>query len=115
MSEPEKKTSGVKIVIAAMTCLFVGLVVIPDFIRARRTNHANYCINNLQQIDAAKQEWALANGKTNGVVTVNQITNYLYHGILPKCPSGGTYTIGNLAESPICSLGTTVTPPHVLP
>src|ERR1700690_1981906 len=114
MSEP-KKTSGVKIVVAVMACFFVGLVVIPNFTRARRTSDANYCINHLQQIEAAKQEWALANGKTNGVVTLNQITNYLYHGILPKCPSGGTYTIGNLAESPTCSLSNTVTPAHVLP
>jgi ABC-type transport system involved in multi-copper enzyme maturation permease subunit len=91
------------------------LVVFPNFIRARSVSSANPCLNNLRQIDAAKQEWALENGKTNGVVTANQLTNYLYDGIMPKCPSGGEYTIGKIGEPPTCSLGTTVNPPHVLP
>jgi len=42
------------------------------------TNPANACINNLRQIDAAKNEWALENGKSNGViVTENNIKSYI--------------------------------------
>jgi hypothetical protein len=60
----------------------------------------------------------LVNGKTNGVVTENDIKIYIKldaKGNLPKCPSGGTYTIGKIGDKPTCSLGTTVTPAHVLP
>ena len=77
------------------------------------------CIINLRKIDAAKDEWAMNNGKTNGTVcTASDITPYIKldaNGNLPKCPSGGTYTVGKIGEPPTCSLGTTVNPPHVLP
>jgi hypothetical protein len=77
------------------------------------------CINNLRQINAAKDEWALENGKTNGTVcTASDITPYMKldaYRNFPKCPSGGTYTIGKISELPTCSLGTNVNPPHVLP
>ena len=33
----------------------------------------------------------------------------------PSCPSGGTYTIGDMATRPVCSIGTGATPSHVLP
>jgi hypothetical protein len=79
------------------------------------------CINNLRQIDAAINEWALEKGKTNGtVVTENDIKPYLKlgpDGQLPKCPMGGKYIFGKVGNIPqvTCSLGTTVTPAHVLP
>jgi hypothetical protein len=76
----------------------------------------NICISNLRFIDAAKNEWATAHNATNGdTVTANQLTNYLPHAIMPECPSGGIYKIGKIGQNPTCSLGTTVTPAHVLP
>ncbi len=69
------------------------------------------CINNLRQIDGAKNEWALEKGKANGTpVTAADIAPYLQGGALPKCPGGGTYTIGKIGEKPTCSI-----PGHVLP
>ena len=74
----------------------------------------NACINNLRQIDAAKNEWALEKGKTNGSpVTEADLKPYIKldaQGNLPKCPAGGKYTIGRVGESPTCSV-----PGHVLP
>jgi hypothetical protein len=99
------------------------LVVIPNYIGPKRSGpvyKAYSCVNNLRQIDAAKQQWALENGKTNGdiIVTENDIRPYLGRGSegnIPQCPSGGKYTIGKLKEVPTCSLGSNVNPPHVLP
>jgi hypothetical protein len=106
----------------AWAILFIPLmlaIAIPNFVKARTTSQANACINNLRQIDGAKNEWALENNKTNGTpVTVADIKPYIKpdaSGNLPKCPAGGTYTIGVVGEPPTCSLGTTVTPAHVLP
>jgi outer membrane lipoprotein-sorting protein len=74
----------------------------------------NACINNLRQIDAAKNEFALEKGKANGTpVTEADIKPYIKldtNGNLPKCPAGGTYTIGNVGEKPTCSV-----PGHALP
>lgn len=41
------------------------IVVLPNFIRARTIRATNACINNLRQIDAAKQQWALENNKAD--------------------------------------------------
>jgi len=71
----------------------------------------NACINNLRQIDAAKQQWALENKKAaDAVPTVQDLSPYFKDGILPVCPSGGTYTIGIVGEVPTCSV-----PGHALP
>jgi hypothetical protein len=94
-------------------------IAIPNFVKARQTSQMNACINNLRQIDGAKNEWALENNKTNGTpVTEADIKPYIKldaSGNFPKCPAGGTYTIGPVGEPPTCSLSTTVSPAHVLP
>jgi hypothetical protein len=101
----------------AWAILFIPLmlaIAIPNFVKARDTSMQNTCINNLRQIDGAKNEWALENSKTNGTpVTAADIKPYLKldaRGNLPKCPAGGTYTIGKVGEPPTCSV-----PEHKLP
>jgi len=101
-------------------CLvFLALTARLNFIKEPNTSPANACINNMRQIDAAINEWALINGKTKGtVVTVNDIKPYIKlnsKGNVPPCPSGGTYNFGKVGEPVTCSLGTNVVPAHVLP
>lgn len=63
------------------------------------------CINNLRQIDAAKQQWALENEKdTDAVPAAEDLQPYLKDGIFPVCPSGGTYTINAVGYDPGCSI-----------
>ena len=38
-------------------------IAVPNFVKARNTAQKNACINNLRQIEAAKQQWALENKK----------------------------------------------------
>jgi hypothetical protein len=101
----------------AWAILFIPLmlaIAIPNFVKARDISMQNACINNLRQIDGAKNEWALENNKTNGTpVTEADIKPYIKLGAggnLPKCPAGGTYTIGPVGEPPTCSV-----PRHKLP
>lgn len=75
----------------------------------------NTCISNLRQIDAAKNEWALQNNKPVGTILTEQdITDicagYIKVGVVPVCPSGGTYSFNAIGESPTCSI-----PGHALP
>ena len=89
-------------------------IAIPNFVKARNVSMQNACINNLRQIEGAKNAWAFENGKTNGTpVTEADIKPYLKlgaGGIFPKCPAGGTYNIGRVGEPPTCSV-----PEHKLP
>ena len=72
---------------------------------------ANACINNLRLLDGAKQQWALENRKTAEATPVAQeILPYIKDGAIPKCPSGGVYTLNAVQAHPACS-----TQGHALP
>ena len=52
----------------------LSAIAIPNFVKARATSQQNACINNLRQIDAAKQQWALEKGKqATDVPTVGRL------------------------------------------
>ena len=87
-------------------------IAIPNFVKARDMAQMNLCINNLRQIDAAKNEWALENSKTtNNVPTAQELNPYIKGGFAAlHCPAGGTYAIGPLSQQPACSI-----PMHTLP
>ncbi|MHB8520165.1 MAG: hypothetical protein ACYDH9_05355 [Limisphaerales bacterium] len=66
----------------------------------------NACINNLRQIDGAKQQWALENKKlASSSVPPEDIAPYLKGNLVPACPAGGTYTLNIVGIVPTCSLG----------
>jgi hypothetical protein len=96
------------------------LLVRPHFIKARNTSAAYACINQLGQIDAAANEFALEHKLTNGtpINFPSDLTPFITldsAGRIPKCPQGGTYSIKRVGDTPTCSLGTNVIPAHVLP
>ena len=131
MSEIKKKSFGLREIFVLVCFLgILAFIAIPNFVSDGRNSpggRSNACINNLREIDAAKNEWALEhNAKSNDVVTINDIRPYIERernnpfikldakGNLPKCPSGGIYTIGKVGDPPTCSLSNTVAPAHIL-
>ena len=123
MSGPKNKTSGVRVVKWVALCLFIGLLVaaaIPKFIQNYQLALRNACVNQLGQIDAAANQFALDHKLTNGspINFPNDLTPYIMltkDGKIPACPGGGIYSIKKVGDTPTCALGTTVTPAHVLP
>ncbi|MGH7992987.1 MAG: prepilin-type cleavage/methylation domain-containing protein [Limisphaerales bacterium] len=113
------KQGSEKLIVAAALAVFLivaGAMVLPAFIRARTTSSQNACINNLRQIDGAKQQWALEKSKTaNDIPSWADVQPYLGRGPqgeIPRCPQGGTYILGKVGELPRCSIGG---PNHSLP
>jgi hypothetical protein len=90
------------------TVALVGLmasIAIPDFVKARATAQENACINNLRQIQAAKNEWALEKNKDGGdVPTESDLTPYFKDGKFPVCPAGGTYSINDVTNDVTCTV-----------
>ena len=71
----------------------------------RVENQVNVCINNLRQIDSAKQQWALENKKgVDAIPTAQEILPYLKDQIFPVCPSGRAYAINAVGLVPTCSI-----------
>jgi hypothetical protein len=80
-------------------------IAIPNFVKARDTSMRNACINNLRQIDAAKNQWALENHKqATDTPTESDLLPYFKNHQFPKCPAGGIYTIGQDSDLPACSI-----------
>jgi len=110
----------VEIMIVVAIIGLLAAIAIPNFVKARATSQANACINNLRQIDAAANQWALELKQTTGA-SINfpgDLTPYIKMNAgssIPACPAGGTYADTAVGNTPTCSLGTTVTPSHVLP
>ena len=112
----------VEIMIVVAIIGLLAAIAIPNFVKARATSQANACINNLRQIDAAANEFALEARKATGA-SLNYPTDLTPYiklnsaNSIPGCPAGGTYTESTIGATgyPKCSLGTTVTPSHVLP
>jgi len=85
--------AGAVIIIALM---LVAVISIPNFVVSRATSPASSVINNLRQIDAAKQEWALEHKKSgNDIPTSSDLTPYL-KGVKPVM--GETYVLGKVSE-----------------
>ncbi len=79
----------------------------------RRPSLQNRCINNLRQIEGAKQQWALEKEKpTNATPTINDLVEYLWRGTPTleevqtkmRCPSRGKLTIKQVWLAPTCSV-----------
>jgi len=124
MSEPEKKSSlGAKFIFGVVIICLIGFFVwlsVRNSICNEWPSSAYSCINVLRQIDAAAQEFALERSKTNGeaINYPDDLTPYIKlnsAGKIPPCPQGGIYSIKKVGDVPTCSLGTTITPAHVLP
>jgi prepilin-type N-terminal cleavage/methylation domain-containing protein len=110
----------VEIMIVVAIIGLLAAIAIPNFVRARATSQANACINNLRQIDAAANQFALENHLTTGnaINFPTDLTPYIRlnsNGDIPPCPASGSYTDAAVGNTPTCSLSTTVTPAHVLP
>lgn len=88
-----------------MIPLFMA-IAIPNFVKARSQAQTNACVNNLRQLDGARDQWAIEMKKREGEpVNASDLDPYLKNGTAGlKCPAGGSYTFSPLGEVPTCSV-----------
>ena len=110
----------VEILIVVAIIGLLAAIAIPSFMHARAKSQATACINNLRQIESAVQELALEKGKHLGDVVnyPDDIAPYIKlnsASSIPSYPAGGIYNLQTVGAIPqaLCSLSTTVDPPHI--
>ena len=105
----------VEIMIVVAIIGLLAAIAIPSFIKARTTSQQNACINNLRQIDGAKEQWAMAENQPGTATPVaTDIDPYIKNGTADcLCPQdqsqtfATSYTINQLATDPQCSINST--------
>jgi prepilin-type N-terminal cleavage/methylation domain-containing protein len=125
----------VEIMIVVAIIGLLAAIAIPSFMKARTTSQKNACINNLRQIEAAKDQYAIDVGRTNGWSfggddiafsnLVGAASGYMKAN--PACPASdstdakGTrtrathdYSISLIGSSPSCLVVSSGTDAHVL-
>jgi Mg-chelatase subunit ChlD/LysM repeat protein len=104
-----KRIESPRFVTALICIALVGLlaaVSIPNFVKSRATSPANTVMNNLRQIDAAKNQWALENNKSSDAVpTSADLSPYLKDGGV-KPVAGESYVIGKVSGPVIAEADT---------
>ncbi len=103
-----RRERGFTLVEIMIVVLIIGIllaIAVPNFMNARERSRANACRSNLRQIQAAKEQWAMANNQgANATPAWNDLVPTFIQQ-QPQCPSGGAYTIGNMSTNPTCSIG----------
>lgn len=96
------------IILLPLLTFVAGFFLGISFEKEKNKSEGLFCNNQLRQIEAAKDQYALENGLTNGsVITWEQIerpsAGYLKAKV--RCPAGGDYTINVIGQNDTCSLG----------
>lgn len=130
----KKRSMGFTLVEIMIVVAIIGLlaaIAIPSFMRARTTSQMNACINNLRQIEAAKDQFALEQGRTNGWAWADDEAAFTalvdptggYIKAFPLCPASTTtvhdttqsaldYNVNPMGSNAQCAI---VGETHVLP
>jgi len=105
-----------EIMIAVLIIGLLSAIAIPEFAKARERSRQKACINNLRQIEAAKEQWAMAeNLGATDPADLNAISDYLV-GVINVdvvCPAAGQYMCLFIGDVVRCSY-LSVTTPHEL-
>ena len=96
---------GFTLIEIMIVVLIIGIllaIAVPNFVKARESARTKSCVSNLQQIQAAKQQYAMDN-KLAGTATVTGAQIY-----------GSANYISGPVTGPVCPAGTAVYDPGVV-
>lgn len=102
------KTKGftlVEIMVVVSIVGFLTAVATPRFLESRNSSRTAICINNLRQIQSAKEQYSVFENAPDTLLIVNgsDLDDYIKGGFGSlSCPASGVYTINIIADDPTC-------------
>ena len=110
-----KRKAGFTLVEIMIVVLIIGLlaaIAVPTFIRARERTRRSICVNNLRQIDAAKEQLAMETNLANNANVGNtaDLDVYIKGGYNSlDCPANGVYAPNPIGSNPTCNYNNATT------
>ncbi|MFH0908011.1 MAG: type II secretion system protein [bacterium] len=91
----------VEIMVVVALIGLLATITIPAMSYARVKSQTSSCINNLRQIDCAKDQYGFANYSVTPAI-IDLIPTYL--SVEPVCPAAGSYIISSLDAGTKCTI-----------
>jgi len=96
-----------KIFLVVLVLALIAAIT-PWFIKSTNAPASNPCVNNLRQIDGAKEQAALVRQWPAGTDCDNLtnklvVNEYMKNNTTPICPDGGIYQYNPVGKDPECS------------
>src|SRR5712671_2136410 len=83
---------------------FVLFTLIPTLLAFGDVDPQHACLQNLRQLDGAKEYLRLEQKLQPGDLLETAMLAKCFVGEIPQCPSGGQYTVGPIGVYPVCSV-----------
>jgi general secretion pathway protein G len=92
-------------IVVTIIGILVGLAF-PAYLKSRTQARKQVCIENLSQLESAKQIWGVEHGKKDGDVpsTDDLIGSGSYMKKMPNCPAGGNYNFQPIGTTATCDI-----------
>ena len=94
----------IEVMIVVLVISIMLAIAVPSWIKVRETSNKTACDDNRHHILQAKQFWMQDQGKVSTDVATSADLVPTYIKSFPKCPEGGTYTIGDGNAEVKCSI-----------
>ena len=93
------------LIVVAILGILISMAF-PNYVKSRTNAQKQVCIENLAQIESAKQIWGVENGKTNGDAPADAdlFGTDRYMKMKPRCPGGGTYDLTAVGANATCTV-----------